>query len=169
MAHTYTTPGVYNAVVTVRDQGGLTDTATVQVTVTGAGRLAAARPRRSRRRATVAWRARARARRLVKLTKRQNVARVVRRGLRYTVACDAACSVTSTLRLDDQRLGKSNARSIAAGDSRLIVLKLDRNVRRNLVDAMREAKLRTLRATLVMKIRTAEGTTTVRRAVVLRR
>ena len=51
----------------------------------------------------------------------------------------------------------------------MIVLKLDRGVRRNLVDAMRKAKLRNVRATLVMKIRTAEGTTTVRRAVVLRR
>ena len=39
----------------------------------------------------------------------------------------------------------------------------------NLVGAMRKAKVRTVRATLVMKITTAEGTTTVRKAVVLRR
>ena len=106
------------------------------------------------------------------MTRSQSVARVVRRGLRYTVACGTACSVTSTLRIagaDNQRLGKAAARSIAAGDSRRLVLKLDRNVRRNLVSAMRKAKLRNLRATLVLKIRTAEGTTTVRRAVVLRR
>ena len=49
------------------------------------------------------------------------------------------------------------------------MLRLDRNVRRNLVSAMRKAKLRNLRATLVLKIRTADGTTTVRKAVVLRR
>jgi hypothetical protein len=87
------------------------------------------------------------------------------------VACDAACSVTSTLRIagDRQRLGKASARSVRAGDSRRVVLRLDRKVRRNLVSAMRKAKLRNLRATLVLKIRTAEGTTTVRKAVVLRR
>ena len=49
------------------------------------------------------------------------------------------------------------------------MLRLDSNVRRNLVSAMRKAKLRNLRATLVLKIRTADGTTTVRKAVVLRR
>jgi hypothetical protein len=108
----------------------------------------------------------------VRLTKRHKVARVVKRGLRYTVACEAACRVTSTLRIagaDSQRLGKAAARSIAAGDSRRFVLRLDRTVRRNLTSAMRKAKVRNLRATLVLKIRTAEGTTTVRKAVVLRR
>ena len=49
------------------------------------------------------------------------------------------------------------------------MLRLDRSIRRNLVAAMRRAKLRNLRATLVLKIRTADGTTTVRKAVVLRR
>ena len=37
VTHTYTTPGTYDARVTVRDAGGLTATATVRVTVTGAG------------------------------------------------------------------------------------------------------------------------------------
>ena len=66
-------------------------------------------------------------------------------------------------------IGKSNARRIAGGHSRKIVLRLDRNVRRNLVDAMREADVRNLRATLVLKMRTADGTKTIRRAVTLRR
>jgi hypothetical protein len=108
----------------------------------------------------------------VRVTKRHKVARVIERGLRYTVACEAACRVTSTLRTagaDSQRLGKAAARSIAAGASRAFVLRLDRNARRNLVSAMRTAKLRNLRATLVLKIRSADGTTTVRKAVVLRR
>jgi hypothetical protein len=103
---------------------------------------------------------------------RHTAARVVKRGLRFTVACDTACSVTSTLRMagaDNQRLGKAAARRIQAGDSRRVVLRLDRKIRRNLVAAMRKAKLRKLRATLVLKIRTADGTTTVRKAVVLRR
>ena len=107
----------------------------------------------------------------VTVPSRHRAARVVKRGLRFSVACDAACSVTSTLRIagDGQRLGKASARSVRAGDSRRVVLRLDRKVRRNLVAAMRKAKLRNLRATLVLKIRTAEGTTTVRKAVVLRR
>ncbi len=177
VAHTYTTPGVYNAVVTVRDQGGLTDTATVQVTVTGAGGspLTNVAPLGSPP-ATVAPQGgdvagETEAAALVRVTKRHKVARVIKRGLRYTVACEAACRVTSTLRIagaDNQRLGKDAARSIAAGSSRAFVLRLDRKVR-NLVSAMRKAKLRNLRATLVLKIRTAEGTTTVRKAVVLRR
>ena len=97
---------------------------------------------------------------------------VVKRGLRYRVACETACRVKSTLRIrggDKQRLGKARALRIAAGDSRRIVLRLDRSVRRNLAAAMRQAKVRKLRATLVLKITTAEGTSTVRKAVVLRR
>ena len=106
----------------------------------------------------------------MRVTKRQSVARVVKRGLRYTVACDDACRVSATLRIaggDRQRLGTAAARRIGAGDSRRLVLRLDRNVRQNLASAMRKAKLRNLRATLVLKIRTADGTTTVRKAVVL--
>ena len=58
---------------------------------------------------------------------------------------------------------------VAAGHTRKIVLRLSSNVRRNLVAAMRKAKVRNLRATLVLTIRTAEGTKTIRKAVVLRR
>ena len=35
IGHTYTTPGTYTATVTVRDPGGLTDTESIQITVTG--------------------------------------------------------------------------------------------------------------------------------------
>ncbi len=168
--HTYTAPGVYTATVTVTDPGGLTGTDTVQVTVNApAGPPSVAAPPAATgdvRGESVAGAP------ALQVNRSQSVARVVRRGLRYTVACDAACNVTSTLRIageDNQRLGKAASRSIAAGDSRRLVLKLDRNVRRNLVAAMRRAKLRNLRATLVLKIRTAEGTTTVRKAVVLKR
>ena len=77
--------------------------------------------------------------------------------------------MTSVLRIKGQRLGKSNARMVAAGHSRKIVLKLDRNVRRNLVAAMRKAHVRNLRATLVLTIKSAEGTRTVRKAVLLKR
>ncbi|HET8786834.1 MAG TPA: hypothetical protein VFM38_14450, partial [Candidatus Limnocylindrales bacterium] len=58
---------------------------------------------------------------------------------------------------------------IAGGHSRRVVVRLDRSVRRNLVAAMREAGVRTLRAKLVLKIRTADGTKTIRKRVVLKR
>jgi hypothetical protein len=41
-------------------------------------------------------------------------------------------------------------------------------VRRNLVAAMRKAHVRSVRATLVLTIRSADGTKTLRKAVVLR-
>ena len=167
VTHTYTAPGTYTATVTVEDTGGLTATASVQVVVTGPqGGGQGVAPDQG----GVAGETDSRA--LVRLTKRQNVARVVKRGLRYTVACDAACSVSATLRIaggDRQRLGRTALRRIGAGDSRRLVLRLDGNVRHNLASAMRKAKMRNLRATLVLKIRTADGTTTVRKAVVLRR
>jgi hypothetical protein len=97
------------------------------------------------------------------------VARVLKRGLRYVVSCETRCKVTSVLRIQGQRLGKSGARTVAAGHSRKIVLRLDRNVSRNLVAAMRKAHVRNLKATLVLKITSADGTRTVRRAVVLKR
>ena len=172
--HTYTAPGTYTATVTVRDTGGLTATDTVQITVTGSqgagggGQGVVAPPPRN----AGDVEGETESSPSVRLAKRQKVARVVKRGLRYRVVCETACRVKSTLRIrggDKQRLGKARARRIAAGDSRRIVLRLSRNVRRNLATAMRQAKVRRLRATLVLKIRTAEGTSTVRKAVVLRR
>ena len=133
--HTYTQPGTYNAKVTVTDPGGKSATSTVQVVVravTGSRR----RDRRSRRRDTGDVAGETQSRPLVRLTKSHKVARVLRRGLRYTVSCEARCRVTSVLRIaggEKQRLGASRARMIAAGHSRKIVLKLDRQVRRNLV------------------------------------
>jgi hypothetical protein len=168
--HTYTAPGVYTATVTVRDPGGLTATDTVQVTVNAPpGPPGVAAPPAATGDVLEESAAAAPA---LQVTRSQSATRVVKRGLRYRVACDQACRVSATLRIaggDRQRLGRTALRRIGAGDARRLVVKLDRNVRRNLVSAMRKAKLRNLRATLVLKIRTAEGTTTVRKAVVLRR
>jgi hypothetical protein len=105
----------------------------------------------------------------LRLVKSHSVARVIKRGLRYRVSCETRCRVTSVLRIQGQRLGKSSARRVSAGHSRAIVLKLDRSVRRNLVTAMRKAHVRNLRATLVLRITSATGTKSVRRVVVLRR
>ena len=156
--HTYTQPGTYNAKVTVTDPGGKSATATVQIVVkpkTTTRRRG--RPPPTRRRG----RARKRAPRSLRLGKRFELARVLRRGLRYTVTCEVKCRVDlGAARGEGQRLGKSNARRIAAGHSRKIVVRLDRNVRRNLVAAMQEAGVRSLKATLVLKVRTADGTKT---------
>jgi hypothetical protein len=83
----------------------------------------------------------------------------VRRGLRYTVACETACRVTSVLRSADRRLGRLSSR-VAAGDSRRLVLRLNRRAR---------GDQRRIRARLVTTIRDAAGTRVVRRTVVLRR
>jgi len=166
--HTYTQPGNYSAKITVTDPGGKSATATVPIVV------AATRPPNGgnpvqppRDEGDVAGEESSQP--LVKLSKRFKVQRVLKRGLRYTVTCEVECRVSSVLKVQGERLGKSNARRIAGGHSRKIVLRLDRNVRRNLVDAMREADVRNLRATLVLKMRTADGTKTIRRAVTLRR
>jgi hypothetical protein len=99
----------------------------------------------------------------VRVTRRHKLARVVRRGLRYAVACETACRVTAVLRSADRRLGRATARRIAAGESRRVVVRLDRTARLWLVAATRVS------ATLVTTIRTADGTSTVRKRVVLRR
>jgi hypothetical protein len=96
------------------------------------------------------------------------VRQVIRRGLRYRVSCEQACRVTSVLRLSGRRLGAAKAR-LAAGSSRTLVLRLDRRIRRNLIDAMRNAGVTRLRATIVTKVVTAEGTRTIRTGVTLKR
>jgi PKD repeat protein len=168
--HTYTAAGTYNAKVTVTDPGGKSATATVQVVVKAKTAVAPPAPPAPPK---VADRGAVRSETVgapgVRLVKRHSVARVIKRGLRYRVSCETRCRVTSVLRIQGQRLGKSSARRVSAGHSRAIVLKLDRSVRRNLVTAMRKAHVRNLRATLVLRITSATGTKSVRRVVVLRR
>ena len=147
--HTYTMAGTYQAKVTVTDTGGATATATVPITVTGLA------PQRSA--GDVAGEGESRA--VVRVTRSHKLARVVRRGLRYTVACETACRVTSVLRSADRRLGRLTSR-IAAGDSRQLVLRLNRRA---------VGDRRSIRARLVITIRDAAGTRVVRRTVVLRR
>ena len=156
--HTYTAPGAYDAKVTATDRGGASTTATVRVTVTGAGTL---QPAGELEGGEVAGESESRPG--VRLGAARSLARVVRRGLRYTVACEETCQVTSVLRAGDRRLGRLSARRIAAGDSRQLVLRLDRSAQRRLRSARRVA------ATLVLTVRTGDSTQTVRTRVVLRR
>ncbi|MGH2949850.1 MAG: hypothetical protein ACRDPC_26915, partial [Solirubrobacteraceae bacterium] len=104
-----------------------------------------------------------------KMRKRVKVRRVIRRGLRYRVACETACRVSSVLRVSGRRLGRSSVRRIEAGRARTIVVRLDRRVRRNLVAAMRQADVRRVRATVVTRIKTDDGAHRLRNRVVLRR
>jgi hypothetical protein len=168
--YTYTQPGTYTATVTVRDPDGATGSATVPVTVAAAGAVAAPPPvstvQEQPSGAVAGERASAFS---VSLVRSAKVSRVIRRGLRYRVTCGAACRVSSTLRLSGQRLGKARARTVRAGASRTIVVRLDRRVRRELVGAMRRAGVRRVRATVVTKVRSADGTRTIRRKVTLKR
>jgi PKD repeat protein len=154
--HTYERRGTYDARVTVTDARGATASATVRVQVTrgsGVAGESAGRPG-------------------LRVRSTHDVERVIQEGLRYRVSCEALCRVTSVLRVkggDRQALGRSSARRVGAGKSRQMVLRLDRGVRRNLLAAMREAKLRRLRTTLVVTVTTSEGTTTLRRQVTLTR
>ena len=150
--------------MTVTDRGGATASATVPITVTGAVGGQLLPPVEQPGAGDVAGERETRDA-VVRVTKRQRqrLRRVARRGLRYRVACESACRVRAVLRAGNRRIGKVRARRIAAGDSRRLVLRLDRSDRRRL------RGVRRVRATLVTKIRTADGTRTVRRRIVLRR
>ena len=107
---------------------------TVTRTVERRRRLAAAAV------AAVAGRARGRAA-AIRAPKAQNVRTVIRRGLRLRVSCEEACRARSVLRISGERVGASKRLRIGAGGSRTLVARLSRNVRRNLLAAMRQAGL----------------------------
>ncbi|MGH2948247.1 MAG: PKD domain-containing protein, partial [Solirubrobacteraceae bacterium] len=118
--HTYTAPGTYTATVTVTDPDGATGTAQVQVTVTGATVAPAAGiggPAPSSAPAPagdVAAESVTGGPQVAALAKRQRVGRIVRRGLRYRVTCEAACRVSSKLRISRRtarRLDLAGART----------------------------------------------------------
>jgi PKD repeat protein len=161
IAHTYTQPGTYTATVTVRDPGGLTDTESMAITVT-----ATRTPPQGSPPPVTGESPRAP---LVRGPKRQSVRQVMRRGLRLKVSCDEACRARSVLRVSGERLGASKRLQLDAGESRTLVVRLDRSVRRNLVAAMRQADIRRLKAFAVTKITTAEGSKNVRVRVILKR
>ncbi len=154
--HTYRRPGTYDAKVTVTDPRGNTAADTVRVRVAAVGGVAGEQASQLR----------------LDLGATQSAADVVRHGLHYRVSCGAACRVSAVLRAaggDRQRLGAAAARRVRAGASRVIVVRLDRAVRRNLIAAMREAGVRRLRTKLATIVRDEDGRRTVRRTVVLKR
>ena len=166
--HTYTTPGNYTATVTVTDPGGKTGTDSVEITVTGAsGAQAAPQTAAPPAQGDVAGQSETAAP-LVTAPKAAKVRRVIGRGLRLRVQCTTACRASTVLKLSGRRLGASKAARIAAGKSGTLLVRLDRNVRRNLQAAMRQAGVNRLTTTAVTKIATAEGTRTIRAKVTLK-
>jgi PKD repeat protein len=166
--HTYNAPGTYTATVTVRDPGGASATDSVTITVTAAALGGSAAPQQQPAPPAGAVSGETRTRPLVSMPKAKKVRQVIRRGLRYRVSCEDACRVSSVLKLSGRRLGAARAR-LAAGASRTIVLRLDRDIRGNLLAAMRNAGVRRLKVTVVTRVATAAGTKTIRTGVTLKR
>ena len=80
--------------------------------------------------------------------------KVLRRGLRLRVTCEEACRARSVLRLSGERVGASKRLRIAAGDTRTVVVRLERKVRRNLFAAMRQAGMKRITATAITTVAT---------------
>ena len=161
ITHIYRTPGTYTATVTVTDPDGLTGTDSVQITVTGTTGSTTlppasvppsfAPPPSS---GDVADEPSSRAR--IRAPKTADVRDVIRRGLRLRVSCEDACRAKSVLRLSGRRVGVSKQVRVKAGRSRTLVVRLTDNVRRNLMAAMRQARLKRVTTTAITTVRTAD-------------
>ena len=94
---------------------------------------------------------------------------VARRGLRLRVACPERCDVRVVLRHSGKRIGTSKKLRIRDDRRHTLTVRLSRKARRKLMAAMRRADARSVKVTAVLTVRTADGTSTIRRAVRLRR
>jgi hypothetical protein len=157
----YEDPGTYTATVTATDiPGRLTDTDTVTIVVTdSSGNVPpqpSAPPTGPGAQGDVGGESQSRP--SIRAPKARTVRSVIRRGLRLRVTCEESCRARSVLRISGKRVGASKAVRIGAGGSRTLVARLSRNVRRNLVAAMRQAGLKRVRLTAVTTI-TTDGVT----------
>jgi PKD repeat protein len=185
IGHTYTTPGTYTATVTVRDPGGLTDTESVQITVTGstgtgggqqqqpgAGAQppgAGAQPPGAGAQPPGAGADEPRTAARVSAPRVLKVRQVIRRGVRLRVSCAEDCRARSVLRLSGERVGASRRLRIDAGETRTLVVRLERAVRRNLLAAMRQAGVRRVTSTAITTIATDDVTRAFPAKIRLRR
>jgi cytochrome c len=154
--HTYAQAGTYTAKVTVKDPGGRTGTATVTVTVNPRGGQGSVRGQSDSAPA-------------LRLTRTQKVRTVLAKGLRYRIKCAEVCRVTSKLRLGNRTIGTAKARRVKAGRTGTFAVRLSKAVRAGLLDAMRAAKVKRVKVTLVSKVRSSGSTKTIRKTVTLKR
>jgi hypothetical protein len=114
----------------------------------------------------------------VALDRRQRLRRVVRRGLRYSVTCVTRCRVAGRLVLTRKhartlglrrKAGHASVRTVRAGESRTVVVKVNRMVARKLRLAMRRAGVERVKATVVTRIKAGEEPERLKRRIVLRR
>jgi PKD repeat protein len=158
ISHTYRTPGTYTAKLTVTDPGGLTATASIEITVSGTGALAQPVEQGGAAGESLendAWLG-AKSQRL-------------RRTARLRVACPERCAVRAVLRHAGKRIGTSRTVRIRDDRRHTLQVRLSRKARRHLRAAMRRADARSLKVTAVLTVRTAEGRSTIRREVRLAR
>jgi PKD repeat protein len=158
ISHTYRTPGTYTAKLTVTDPGGLTATASIEITVSGTGALAQPVEQGGAAGESLendAWLG-AKSQRL-------------RRTARLRVACPERCAVRAVLRHAGKRIGTSRTVRIRDDRRHTLQVRLSRKARRHLRAAMRRADARSLKVTAVLTVRTAEGRSTIRREVRLTR
>ena len=153
----FTRPGTYTVTATVRDQpGGAVDTDTVVITVTGTSGSAAppavAAPPSSSPQGDVGGEQVSRPR--IRAPKTQNVRKVLKRGLRLRVTCEEECRARSVLRLSGERVGASKRLQIDAGETRTVVVRFKRSVRRNLLAAMRQAGVKRILVTAITTVAT---------------
>ena len=94
---------------------------------------------------------------------------MIRRGLRLRVSCEETCRARSVLRISGERVGVSKRLRIGAGGSRTIVAQLSRNVRRNLIAAMRQAGMKRVTVTAITTVTTDEVSRAFPVKVTLRR
>ena len=161
ISHTYRTPGTYTATVTVTDLGGMTATAAIEIRVTGpTGRVAP--PAGSQ--GDVAGES-AESGALLKAPKAQRVGR----GLRLRVACAEGCTVRAVLRHGGKRIGTSKTLRIRDDRRHTLTVRLSGKARRDLRAVLRRTDARSLKVAVILRVRTADGESAIRRVVRLNR